>query len=203
MNLGDYQIKKSWIGMIMVENHLISCEWTVDIDLQCTEDQDPDFVETALMRINVLFDEQIPGSLFISQNNPLIELDQNISVRLIEFPEEPFDQLILAVLAKKIHSITRGVFSVRTMSIENSLAGGLRVSVDSYVIDDLISALEEPNAWYISESPEVTFRENSATRINDWSQVSLEWDNETKNIEETTPPRGHRNWKPSVIKSEE
>jgi len=199
--MAAYSIKKNWTGMVLIENTLMCGNWNVEIDFDADINYSLEQIEVAMMRIIFLFDQQLDHGLWISEQNPLLpKIQKNLETKLITIPDDPFDQLIAAVLVKKIQAISAGILSIDQIKISSTVGFEIINSLSLTQCDELLVALDAPSVgWYYSELP--TCGEcpgDIITQIQDWDSVGLEWDGST-HLTEKNSPRGTPGWKPTVI----
>lgn len=199
--VAPYSIKKNWSGMVLIDRTLMCGDWNIEIDFDADIDYSFEQIEIAMMRVVFLFNEQLDHGVWISEQNPLLsEIQKNLETKLLTIPDEPFDQLIAAVLAKKIQAISAGVLSVNQIKISSTVGFEIISSLTLEQCDELLLSVNAPSvSWYYSELP--TCGEcygNTITQIQDWNNVALGWE-AIPDATEKTPPRGNPGWKPTVI----
>lgn len=135
--------------------------------------------QIAMERINYLFANELEHALFINRyNTEMIEKYTNISIRVCELLEDPFDQMIGMTILQKLNSILDDRIRVTEMTIKSRLGDDI-----SYVLDaDTVADSLKGNYWWnrsdltIGDSDfEVDQNVIKLFVQNEWDMLKLSW----------------------------
>lgn len=136
----------------------------------------------AMDRLEYFFHEVLNNSLFIDENLvEIIKTYKNAGIRVIELPEEPYDQIIGMVLLLKLNSIMEGRMHITDLNISSYLSDQVRFTIVSEIAEHLFDS----NQWFHHNSLETENNVHNESKIvklfeDCWSELGLSWKDKTK-----------------------
>ena len=138
----------------------------------------------ALERIKYLFEDCLSNSLLINihEDNNTIENYVKAGLKICTLPEDPYDQVVAAVIMKKINSILENRMYVTEIRILSQICDGVEFYIGQDEEVDIFSMTEN---WWCSPSTRTSDWGKKSTKKEkivelkketiDWADLSLEW----------------------------
>ena len=135
----------------------------------------------ALGRMKYLIQNKLDSCMFIKQTNTaVIDAYSAVGLNVCPLPEEPYDQVIAAVLIQKMNAILEGKILVNYININSSAADDVTfgMSSDLDIFPDALS-----NSWWKTNSTTITNAKlNKKGKIVSikkealtWADIGLSW----------------------------
>lgn len=155
-------------GTFMVNTYDMTLLMTV-----LTEDQLEQNI--AIERINFYIIENLEHSIFVdSKQKKAIEKYRKAGMKVIELPEEPYDQIIGIVLMLKFDAIMEG-----RVSLDETVFGSkLTSNIKFHTLFEEAEALYAGNNWWNNNSCAITTKKEKVVKLfdtTDWKDVGLTW----------------------------
>ena len=77
------------------------------------------------MSSSTVIDQYLHNSVFINDENPLLELFSNTTNNVVVFPTEPYDLFVGHVLYQKFLSITEKYFHIDMISVDSAVGDNI------------------------------------------------------------------------------
>jgi hypothetical protein len=148
----------------------------------------------AMDRIKYFIDEGLDNCLFISvmQDKNTIENYLKAGIKICTLPDEPFDQVVAAVILCKVNAITEGKLLVTEIKIKSRICDEVEFYISS---DEEIEFLNESEKhWYTtSNTSNNDWTKKSSKKekivelkkeVLDWADLGLGWNNKLKITED-------------------
>lgn len=137
----------------------------------------------AFERLKYFIWEIFEGSVLIKYDNPNVEAFTGlIPEKIIEMPENPFDQIVGMVLFCKLNSIFEEMLLIEELKISSRVGGEIVYNID---LDDnftTFAAHDSDSApWWLKPNLLTTSVETEEDAS--WEDLSLSWDAEINNAE--------------------
>jgi len=155
-----------------------SYELTVHLDVVT---EIPEEQRIAISRINYLFSDCLENSVFVNtKHKAVIDNYAKAKLKVCILPDDPYDQIIAALVLQKINHITEGRLYASKIKIKSSFNDG----VSFYVSDgDDHDCFHIKNAWWLNSSNSITDKikiENKKVveikkEPSDWTSIGLSW----------------------------
>lgn len=136
----------------------------------------------ALDRIKFLLNDCLENAVFIShKETKIIDLYSKAGLKLCLLPEEPFDQVVGAVLLHKFNAILEKKLHVSELKIQSLICDNVLFYISS---DDEIDFINNTTGWYMDTSPRISenFRRTKKDKVVelkkemlDWNTIGLNW----------------------------
>lgn len=137
----------------------------------------------ALDRIKYLLGNCIDNSVLVAlHDKSAIENYIKAGIKICTLPDDPYDQVVAAVLLRKINNITDGKLFVTQIKIKSMICDDVEFYIDH---DDQIDFLLEQNSWWNNNNTSVS---DWARKVNkkdkvvelkkdshDWAELNLSW----------------------------
>lgn len=140
----------------------------------------------AMDRIKYLFDVCLDSCVFVNAKNKIIDLYDKAGMVVCPLPDEPFDQIIGALLIRKINAITENTLFVTEIKIKSRICD----DVVFYVYCDEETEFQNlQGVWWNENSPNISMSIKKSKKekvVNlkkesiDWNILGLGWKEETK-----------------------
>jgi hypothetical protein len=179
----NIDIEKTFaFSSVLVMPDLEPCINEYDVRLRMrVESPDSTEYNIAYMRIKHWFYEIMQGAVLIDHGDSRRQAWANTGMRCMDFPTEPFDQVLGMMLMSKLEAITQQRIIVLQTAITSS-----RDDYVYYVCDhgDGLHWFEKPGWWndagpvhcYPDKNKAKSGKVISLVRIQDWKQHDLDWD---------------------------
>jgi hypothetical protein len=136
----------------------------------------------AFERIKYLIEYSLENSLFIDyREKSAIDLYSKAGIKLCILPDEPFDQIVAAVLLSKINAITEKKLFLVEMRILSKISDGVSFYLSH---DEVDTFTKSEDVWYTENSASINNNKkiNKKEKIvelkkesNDWNSIGLGW----------------------------
>lgn len=137
----------------------------------------------ALERIKFIFYNRLENAILISSNEKkAIENYINAGINICTMPDDPFDQIVAAILIKKFNSICEQKFHITEMKIKSYLCDDVEFYINA---DDEVAELNDSTSWWNSSDNSVNNlpkMKNTVEKVvelkkekTDWVSVNLSW----------------------------
>jgi len=111
----------SFACTVFYEKQIIPNSFNINISISPYEDKKSTFGD-GFKKIKYFIENFLHNSVFINQENPLLQNFSSIETNLVLFPDEPYDFYVGCILFKKLITITQDYFEIDLLSID-SIAG--------------------------------------------------------------------------------
>jgi hypothetical protein len=138
-------------------------------------------------RIKYLFDVCLDSCVFVgAKNSKVIDLYEKAGLVVCPLPDEPFDQVIGALLIRKINTIAENTLFVTEIKIKSSICDDVIFYV-SYDEETEFQNLQ--GVWWNENSPNISMNNKKSKKEKvvdlkkesiDWNILGLGWKEETK-----------------------
>lgn len=175
---------------IHYENSFILNTYIIDLMMDvATEDIREQNV--ALERIKYLIDVSFENCLFVDQSEVKpIEYYAKAGIRVCPLPEEPYDQVIAAVLLNKFNAVAETKLYVNEIKIRSKISD----DVSFYVAEDeQADFCEGTGVWWTDSSPSICDYPKKIKREKivelkkepvDWASIGLLWKAPDENLKD-------------------
>lgn len=155
-------------GVFMVNTYDMTLLMTV-----LTEDQLEQNI--AIERINFYLIENLEHCIFVnSKEKKAIDKYRKAGMRVIELPEEPFDQIIGIILMLKFDAIMEGRVSVDEIVFGSKLTSNIKF----HTLFEEAEALYAGNNWWNTNACAMVNKKDKVVKLfdtHDWKDVGLTW----------------------------
>lgn len=129
----------------------------------------------AVERINYYLLENIEDSIFVGQNKKKkISNYTKAGLKVVELPEEPYDQIIALVLMLKLDAIMEGRIRVDEIIFGSKLTSGIKF----HCLFEEAQSLYSGNNWWNTSSCALKPKKDKVVKLfdtHDWKDVGLTW----------------------------
>lgn len=141
-----------------------------------------DYQNIAMDRIKYLFDVCLDSCVFVDiKDTKAIDNYNKANIKVCPLPDEPYDQIIAAVLISKINAITENHLFLNEVSIISRICDDVCFYV-SY--DEEADFQNLKNVWWTENSPSINmikkFKKEKVVQLHkdpkDWNSVGLGWE---------------------------
>lgn len=136
----------------------------------------------ALDRIKFLLNECLENTVFIyNKETKIIDLYSKAGLKLCLLPEEPYDQVVGAVLLHKFNAVLENRLYISELKIQSLICDNILFYISS---DDEIDFIKNTNGWYMDSSPRTSenFKRTKKEKVVelkkemlDWNTIGLNW----------------------------
>lgn len=136
----------------------------------------------AFERIKYLIEYHLENSLFIDyREKAAIDLYGKAGIKICVLPDEPFDQIVAAVLLSKFNTITEKKLFVMEIRILSKISDGVSFYLSNDEVDNFTTT---ENVWYTENSARINEHKkiNKKEKIvelkkenSDWNSIGLGW----------------------------
>jgi len=143
--------------------------------------ENPDYQNIAMQRILFFVREILDGSIFVNSNDSnFYQLRKMCDQRILDFPEDPHEQVVGMILFQKFAAITEGYFEINELQIGSGNFKGLTYTIDEFItLTD--GTLSPKNVWWNSnEMTYNTFAKDKKDALFTWDDVGLSWEGITQ-----------------------
>lgn len=136
----------------------------------------------AFERIKYLIEYHLENSLFIDyREKAAIDLYSKAGIKICVLPDEPFDQIVAAVLLSKFNTITEKKLFVMEMRILSKISDGVSFYLSHDEVDNFTTT---EDVWYTENSARINEHKkiNKKEKIvelkkenSDWNSIGLGW----------------------------
>lgn len=176
-----FQSGVHYSGTFIINNYDI--ELFMDVNTDDMREQN-----IAMDRINYLFSLCLDNCVFVTEEDTdAIKLYSKAGMAVCPLPEEPFDQIVGAVLLSKFNIITEGKLIVTDVKISSKICDDVIFYI-SYEED--FGLLVDKSKWWNENQPNISTtnnKKNAKEKIVDlkkdsvdWNTLGLGWKEETK-----------------------
>ena len=169
----SYDIDFSAVAII--ENSLIPVDYELTMHMY-TATENNEYQNIAMQRVQFFIKELIHHSTFIDRNSShFTKVTKMFDTNIVEFPEDPFDQIVGLVLLQKLTAITEGKYDIERLEIGSQNFSGLRYTVDEFINFSDIHRPKKSCWWNRNDLTINDLTKNSLAKAS-WKDVGLEWD---------------------------
>ena len=169
----SYDIDFSAVAII--ENSLIPVDYELTMHMY-TATENNQYQNIAMQRVQFFIKELIHHSTFIDRNSShFTKVTKMFDTNIVEFPEDPFDQIVGLVLLQKLTAITEGKYDIERLEIGSQNFSGLRYTVDEFINFSDVFRSKKSCWWNRNDLTINNLPKNSLAKAT-WKDVGLEWD---------------------------
>jgi len=172
----NYSISFSVINAF--EDRIVPNIYQCDLSL-LTNTEDPRCQNVAFDRMKYMIHEIIENSVFIKYNSDFIDYFKDLMPgKIVEMPEEPFDQIVGMVLFCKLNSIFEEMLIVEEVKISSKAGGNIIYNID---MEDSFTKLESTDEsttpwWLVSSIDTASFKVEEDEDEISWEEIGLSWE---------------------------
>ena len=166
---------------IHYEDSFIINSYHLDMSMDVTT-EDIREQNIALDRIKYLLSECFENCVFIEfSETKAIDAYLKAGLKVCQLPEEPFDQIVAAVLLSKFNTVTEKKLFISEIKIRSSICDDVTFYVTS---EEDIEFYGSPNVWWTENNASI-FDTNKRTKKEkivelrkepiDWNSIGLSW----------------------------
>jgi hypothetical protein len=151
----------------------------LSIDVQT---EDPREQQIALERIKYIFSECLESCVFVNKNETKsIDAYLKAGIKVCTIPEDPFDQIVAAVLLSKFNTITENKIHITDIKIKSLICDDVVFFVSD---NEDISFTDLDNGWWNANNAAIsdiqkTSKKEKIVEIKretvDWNTLGLTW----------------------------
>jgi hypothetical protein len=169
----------AWSSALVYDDMFYVNNYVIDLSL-LTASMDLDQQNIAYDRMKVIVSEVLQDSVFIASSSSRVGAYRNTGAKIIEFPEQPVDQIVGMMLMIKLNAVMQQRMVVTDISISSEHGDEMKYHCSH---DDNIGPFAQPGWW--SDHRPVYGAERRARsrdkvvamdRITEWSEYGLEWE---------------------------
>lgn len=169
----SYDIDFSAVAII--ENSLIPVDYELTMHMY-TATENNEYQNIAMQRVQFFIKELIHHSTFIDRNSShFTKVTKMFNTNIVEFPEDPFDQIVGLVLLQKLTAITEGKYDIERLEIGSQNFSGSRYTVDEFINFSDVFRSKKSCWWNRNDLTINNLPKNSLAKAT-WKDVGLEWD---------------------------
>lgn len=167
---------------IHYENNFIINGYVLDIYMDVTTDNIYE-QNIAMDRIKYLFDITLNNCIFVDvKNTKAVDLYDKSGITVCLLPDEPYDQVIAAILICKLNRITEGKLFVTEIKIKSKICDDIAFYVSNNEEADFQNF---QHVWWNENSPNIhnkKFKKEKVVELRkkqiDWNTLGLGWKEE-------------------------
>lgn len=166
--------KFSFYAAIHQDGNFISNVYDIELYIEVMTD-DVEMQNIAMDRIKYLFDFSLDSCIFVDTKEvKAIDLYSKAGIQVCPIPDEPYDQVIAAVILNKLNVITENHMLVTEIKIQSDMCDDVCFYIG---YDEQADFLSFPNAWWTENSPNIaTFgKKTKKDKIVELKKEPLEW----------------------------
>ncbi len=171
---------------IHYENNFILNDYEIELFMDVTT-EDIREQNIAMDRIKYLFDVSLDSCIFVDvRDSKAIDLYSRAGIAVCPLPDEPYDQVLAAVLLCKLNMITEKHLFVTEIKIKSRICD----DVVFYVAHDEEAEFQHlSNVWWNENNPNVSnsIKKSKKEKVvelkkepGDWNSLGLSWKEEKK-----------------------
>lgn len=171
---------------LFYENNFIINSYEIDLYMDVMTD-DIREQNIAMDRIKYLFEMCLDNSVFVEiKNSKTIELYDKAGLKVCPLPDEPYDQVIAAILICKINTITENKLFVTEVKIQSKICDDVAFYVAH---NEEVDFQNLQGTWWNENSPNISLIVKKSKKEKvvdlkkeyiDWNILGLNWKEETK-----------------------
>lgn len=171
---------------LFYENNFIINSYEIDLYMDVMTD-DIREQNIAMDRIKYLFEMCLDNSVFVEiKNSKTIELYDKAGLKVCPLPDEPYDQVIAAILICKINTITENKLFVTEVKIQSKICDDVAFYVAH---NEEVDFQNLQGTWWNENSPNISLIVKKSKKEKvvdlkkeyiDWNTLGLNWKEETK-----------------------
>ncbi len=141
----------------------------------------------ALERIKYLINECLENSIFVNaKETKTIDLYLKAGLKVCPLPDDPFDQIVGAVLLQKFNVITEQKLYVTEIDIKSAICDDVKFYLSA---DDEIDFFQNENVWWNDNSASIFDYTKKSKKekivelkkeVTDWNLIGLSWKEKRK-----------------------
>lgn len=189
--------KFAFSAAIHYEGNFILNSYEIDLYMDVTT-EDVREQNIAMDRIKYLFDMSLDSCVFVDmKESKFIELYEKAGIVVCPLPDEPYDQVVAAVLLCKINAITENHLFVTEIKIRSGICDDV-VFYIAYNEEAEFQSLS--NVWWNENNPNIRSytKKSKKEKVvelkkepSDWNSLGLSWKEEHKKGEVVFIPVGN------------
>jgi len=167
---------------IYFENSLLLNVYDLNLEMEVNSESIYE-QNIALERIKYFVSHCLESCIFVnSSNKSVIDSYIKANLKVSTLPDEPYDQVVAAILLSKFNVITEKKLEITQIQIASKLSDDVIFYVDSNEIADFINV---PNSWWLSNNTSIiNLSKNSSKREKivelkkeptDWNSLGLSY----------------------------
>jgi hypothetical protein len=153
--------------------------YTATIHMHTTSMYDHDH-DTAYGRMDYWFEEVMQDSVMINADSPMIKAYVATGQRLLQFPDEPVDQLVGIMLCLKLNSITEGRLVITDVDLSSVHGADMTYQHNQAEAVGPMAAAgwwrDARPVWSHAVSPSRANKVVALNRSAEWNSLDLDWE---------------------------
>jgi|TARA_Y100000310_G_C20572410_1_gene758722 hypothetical protein len=180
MELSDLQWKTKFTSVILLHDLIIPNSYSVKLQFNSNTDIVED-QNRAFDRIKYFFRSMLHNGLIMNYKNKNATVLSTYSDKIIMIPEEPFDQIMVALIHSKLHNIVEGKIEITEVKLDSWQGDNVTYSSEMYGITKLFLEGDFGDIqWWQHAKPIAFTPQDKSYKIPTWKDIDLEFDKKPK-----------------------
>ena len=176
MQLTDLEWSTEFTSTILLHESIVPNTYTVRIKFNSNTDNINN-QNRAFDRIKYFFQSMMHNGMIMNYKNINADTLAQFADKIIMIPEEPFDQIMVAIIHSKLINIVEGNIQITEVKLESWQGDDVAYTSESYGITKLFIEGDFGEVQWWQHAKPVTFNPSDPDyKIPEWKDFNLEFD---------------------------
>ena len=194
MQLTDLEWNTTYTSTILLHDSIVPNTYTVNIKFNSNTDNINN-QNRAFDRIKYFFQSMMHNGLIMNYKNDNAETLSQYADKIIMIPEEPFDQIMVAIVHAKLVNIVEGNIQIIEVKLDSWQGDNVIYTSEIFGITKLFLEGDFDEVQWWQHAKPITFNPKDPTyKILTWADINLEFDKKPK-----APQNNKKKFNPTII----
>lgn len=180
MQLTDLEWSTEFTSTILLHESIVPNTYTVRIKFNSNTDNINN-QNRAFDRIKYFFQSMMHNGAIMNYKNINAETLAQFADKIIMIPEEPFDQIMVAIIHSKLINIVEGNIQITEVRLESYQGDDVVYTSETFGITKMFIEGDFGEVQWWQHAKPITFNpQDPDFKIPTWAQINLEFDKKTE-----------------------
>ena len=195
MQLTDLEWNSEFTSTILLHDSIVPNSYTVTIKFNSSTDNIVN-QNRAFDRIKYFFQSMMNNGLIMNYKNVNADTLSQYADKIIMIPEEPFDQIMVAIIHSKLINVVEGNIQITEVRLDSWQGDNVIYTSEAFGITKLFTEGDFGEVQWWQHAKPITFNPNDQDYIiPEWKDYNLEFDKK----KEKPQNKGKKKFNPTII----
>jgi len=198
MQLTDLEWGTQFTSTILLHESVVPNTYTVRIKFNSNTDNINN-QNRAFDRIKYFFQSMMHNGMIMNYKNINAETLAQFADKIIMIPEEPFDQIMVAIIHSKLINIVEGNIQITEVKLDSWQGDDVVYTSETFGMTKLFLEGDFGEVQWWQHAKPITFNpQDQEFKMPDWKQINLEFDKK-KDKPQNKKSKKDMKFKPTII----